>query len=203
MPAIDNHTHLGGRGSLNPELDQFVPLLLRSTNPWLPSILKSRFGVTFTGDWKPAVDELGKAREAMMARLTPRGYWRDHLDYTRTDIALVNTHQKSQTDGERLRWVPNASILLYPVPAQHLIKRSPSHKQDIDEAQTELQRILKDAGHATAPADLTSYSKFVDAALSRWKNEGAVASEVLRRLPPNAPDRGRSRSSRGRAAHAG
>ena len=152
-----------------------MPLLLRSTNPWLPSIVKSRFGVTFTGDWKPAISEIGKAREAMIARLTASGYWRDHLDYTRTDIALVNTHQKSRTDGDRLRWVPNASILLYPVPAQHLISRSPSHKQDIDEAQTELQRILKDEGHATSPADLASYSRFVDAALSRWKKDGAVA----------------------------
>ena len=91
VPAIDNHTHLGGRTVFDPDLDRFSPLLLRSTNPWLPSILKSRFGVTFAGDWKAAIAELDKARDTMIGRLTPSGYWRDHLDYTRTDIALVNT----------------------------------------------------------------------------------------------------------------
>lgn len=175
VPAIDNHTHLGGQTAFNPELDQYVPLMLRSTNPWVPSILKSRFGVTFTGDWKPATAELGKARDAMIARLTPNGYWRDHLDYTRTDIALVNTHDKARTDGQRLRWVPQAGIFLYPGPAQHLIERSPAHKRDIGDAQNELQRVLKELGYQVPPADLTAYSRFVDDALTRWQKEGAVA----------------------------
>jgi predicted TIM-barrel fold metal-dependent hydrolase len=175
VPAIDNHTHLGGQGSFNPQLDEFMPLLLRSTNPWLPSILKARFGVTFTGDWKSAAGDLGKARDAMIARLSERGYWQDHLDYTRTDIALVNTYVRARTDGGRLRWVTAASIFLYPVPATHLMQRSPSHQRDIGAAQKELQQILKDQGHSALPADLTVYSKFVEEALSRWKKEGAVA----------------------------
>ena len=63
VPAIDNHTHLGGRTVFDPDLDRFSPLLLRSTNPWLPSILKSRFGVTFAGDWKAAIAALDKSME--------------------------------------------------------------------------------------------------------------------------------------------
>ena len=147
VPAIDNHTHLGGRGAFNPELDQFVPVLNRSTNLWLPSILQARFGVTLTGDWKAAVTQLGKARDAMVARLTASGYWRDHLDYTRTDIALVNTFEKARADGQRLRWVPHASLFLYPLEARHLIQRSPSHERDIVELQAELQRADQKTGY--------------------------------------------------------
>ena len=169
VPAIDNHTHLGGRTVFDPDLDRFSPLLLRSTNPWLPSILKSRFGVTFAGDWKAAIAELDKARDAMIGRLTPSGYWRDHLDYTRTDIALVNTQVRERTDGQRLRWVPQASIFLYPLPAQHLIARSPSHKRDISNLQNGLHQVLKDLGRQAPPADFAAYLRFVDEALSRWQ----------------------------------
>ena len=176
VPAIDNHTHLRGDVPFDPDLDQFVPLLLRSTNPWLPSVLKERFGVTLTpGDWKQTTSQLDKARDAMIARLTAEGYWRDHLDYTRTDVALVNTNERTRSDGKRFRWVPHAGVFLYPLPALHLMERSPAHKRDIGDLQKDLRRGLEDAGLGAAPADLPSYVKFVDTTLSRWQKEGAVA----------------------------
>ena len=46
VPAIDNHTHLLRQGKFDPELDDKVPLMLRSTHPWLPSMLKARFAIT-------------------------------------------------------------------------------------------------------------------------------------------------------------
>jgi hypothetical protein len=176
VPAIDNHTHLRGRNVFNPDFDAFSPVLLRSTNPWLPSVLKARFGVAPTpGDWKQTNAQLDKAREEMIARLTQDGYWRDHLDYTRTDIALVNTNQQDRTDGRRFRWVPHASVFLYPVAAPHLMERSPSHDADIAEAQKDLHRFLAEANLKTVPSDLPGYVKFVDDTLSRWQTEGAVA----------------------------
>jgi predicted TIM-barrel fold metal-dependent hydrolase len=176
VQAIANPTHLRGRSVFNPDIDAFGPLLLRSTNPWLPSILKSRFGVTPSpGDWKQTISQLDKARDAMIARLTADGYWRDHLDYTRTEIALVNTNQQRRTDGVRLRWVPHAGVLLYPLAAEHLMSRSPSHREDIAEAQKDLHRFLDDTGLDTVPAELAGYLKFVDDILVHWHKEGAAA----------------------------
>ena len=173
VPAIDNHTHLRGRNIVNPDFDAFSPVLLRSTNPWLPAVLKARFGVAPTpGDWKQTIAQLDKAREAMIARLTQDGYWGDHLDYTHT---LVNMNQQDRTDGRRLRWVPHASVFLYPVAARHLMERSPSHEADIAEAQKDLHRFLAEANLKTVPSDLPGYVKFVDDTLSRWQMEGAVA----------------------------
>ena len=45
--AIDNHTHLRQRSAFNPDLDRMAPLLVRSTNPWLPAVIEKRFGVAF------------------------------------------------------------------------------------------------------------------------------------------------------------
>ena len=75
--AIDNHTHLRGGGDFDPDLDAFASSAAKH-DPWLPSVLNSRFGVTFVaGDWKQTTGALGQARDAMIARLTEQGYWLD------------------------------------------------------------------------------------------------------------------------------
>ena len=51
----------------------------------------------------------------MIKRLGEHGYWMDHLDYSRTEIALVNSNRRSVIDDKRLRWVPQASTLVIPV----------------------------------------------------------------------------------------
>jgi predicted TIM-barrel fold metal-dependent hydrolase len=174
--AIDNHTHLLRPGAFNPLLDSGMPLLIRSTHPWLPAVLRDRFGVTVQpGNWDAALQALAKARDGMTARLGEHGYWMDHLDYTRTDIALVNDNSREGTDGQRLRWVPHASTLLYPLPADHLKSRSPSHEKDIAKLQADLRRFLGEAGRAEVPGDLAGYERFVDETLVRWQKEGAVA----------------------------
>ena len=86
----------------------------------------------------------------MMASLTEQGYWLDHLDYTHTEIALIDTERWDRTDGGRLRWVPFTSMFLYPLPAIHLAERSPSHQRDIPQIQKDLLRYLAEAGIGTA-----------------------------------------------------
>src|SRR5262245_15417038 len=174
--AIDNHTHLRQADAFNPDLDRLAPLLLRSTNPALPAIIQKRFGVVFApAEGKQGQAAITKARDAMVARLTEHGYWLDHLDYTGTDVALINTPERARTDGGRLRWVPFATIFLYPLPAQHLVERSPAHQRAVPDIQKELQRHFADSGLNGVPADLPGYLQFVDSVLSRWQNEGAVA----------------------------
>jgi hypothetical protein len=91
-----------------------------------------------------------------------------------TEIALVNQNSRQGIDGKRLLWVPHATTLLYPLPAIHLMQRSPSHKTDITEAQQDLQAFLKEGGLSESPTDLPSYIRFVDATLRRWQQQGAV-----------------------------
>ena len=91
----------------------------------------------------------------MITQLGEHGYWMNHLDYTRTEIALVNANSRQGIDDKRLRWVPQASTLLYPLPADQLMARSPSHKTDITEAQKDLQGFLTEAGLRAMPSDLS------------------------------------------------
>ncbi len=176
VPAIDNHTHLLRPGKFDPALAAQGPLLLRATNPWLPSILEARFGITVDPrDWTPGLRAIAIARAAMVERLGEHGYWLNHLDYTRTEIALVNSYSRASIDDKRLRWVRHASTLLYPLPADHLIARSPSHKTDIAELQSDLQALLTEAGHSAVPPSLAAYVRFIDDALRRWQKQGAVA----------------------------
>jgi predicted TIM-barrel fold metal-dependent hydrolase len=174
--AIDGHTHLLRHARFDPALDHFMPLLLRSTQPGLAAALKDRFGVTLrASDWKLTLADLERARAAMKARLGEHGYWMNHLDYTRTDVALVNDNSRAGTDGKRLRWVPHATTLLYPLPAERLKERSPSHDRDISEIQADLRRFLKESGREELPADLPGYVRFVDETLRSWQAQGAVA----------------------------
>jgi hypothetical protein len=174
--AIDGHTHLLRAAQFDPARDAMAPILNRSTRPELAAAVKDRFGVALRrDDWKSTVAELEKARAAMKARLGEHGYWMDHLDYTRTDVALVNEDSKTGTDGKRLRWVPHATTLLYPLPAERLRERSPSHDRDISKIQTDLRRFLKEGGREALPEDLPGYLRFVDETLRSWQTEGAVA----------------------------
>jgi predicted TIM-barrel fold metal-dependent hydrolase len=178
VPAIDTHTHLLGLKNLkfNPADATRGPVLMRSTHPWLPSMIKARFGVTVDPrDWASADQSIAAARTAMVNRLGEHGYWVNHLDYTNTEIVLVNSNTRQGTDGSRLRWVPHASTLLYPLPADHLMARSPGHKADITDLQRDLQGFLKEADLNAIPGDLTAYIDLVDQTLRRWQQQGAVA----------------------------
>lgn len=175
VPAIDMHSHLLRPGEFDPTIGKVGPLMLRSSHPWLPSVIRKRFGVTAnTNNWPATVDAIKSARMRMVQRLGENGYWMDHLDYTVTEIALVNQYEQKGTDGKRLRWVPHATMLLYPLPAEHLMARSPSHKADIEEAQKYLQVSFKEANLAEQPLDLPAYVRFVDATLRQWQKQGAL-----------------------------
>jgi hypothetical protein len=174
--AIDNHTHLIEEGTFNPARDAMVPLGLRSTDPRYAEALRDRFGSPVKGgDVSAAAARAVRVRADRMSRLGPGGYWADHLDYTRTEIALVNQDFREGIDGRRLRWVPQATNLLYPLPAEALMKRSPKHRTGIQEIQVALKRFLVESGLDAVPADLTAYVAFVEATLTRWKQQGAVA----------------------------
>ena len=174
--AIDTHTHLLRPGKFDPALAAKPPLMNRSTHSWFPSMLKARFGITAQPtDSSSSLEAIAAARAALVKRLGEHGYWMDHLDYTRTEIALVNSNSRQGIDEQRLRWVPHASTLLYPLPADHLMARSPSHKADITSAQKNLQGFLTEAGLTAAPPDLAAYVLFIDDTLRRWQKQGAAA----------------------------
>lgn len=174
VQAIDMHTHLLSRGEFDPSL-RGAPLWNSSSHPWLPSTIQKRFIVNAqTDDWPATVAAIAAQRLAMVKRLGDHGYWNNHLDFAATEIALVNQYTSEGTDNKRLRWVPHATPLLYPLPASHLMTRSPSHKSDISEAQENLQRFFRETDLKSAPADLPGYVRFLDATLRRWQRQGAV-----------------------------
>lgn len=176
VPAIDTHTHLLQRGAFDPKLANAAPLMLRATQPWFVAAVRARFGVSIQPDRLPEANAaILAARTRMIERLGAHGYWMDHLDHTLTDVALVNQSARDGTDGKRLRWVPYASTLLYPLPADHLKERSPAHREEIAEIQKDLNGLLEEADLREAPRELAGYRRFIDAALRRWKAGGAVA----------------------------
>ena len=94
--AIDTHTHLLRTGKFNPAIAERTPLLNRSTHPWYPAIVKARFGLDVDRrDWAKGDAAIDAARSEMIKRLGDHGYWMDHLDYTRTEIALVNENSRT------------------------------------------------------------------------------------------------------------
>ncbi|HWR15655.1 MAG TPA: amidohydrolase family protein [Terriglobales bacterium] len=182
VAAIDTHTHLLGLGamSFDPKEAAQGPVLLRSTHPWLPAMIKARFDVTVDPrDWVLTDKSIANARAAMIKKLGEHGYWINHLDYTNTEVVLVNSNIRQGTDGQRLRWVPTASILLYPLAADHLMARSPRHKDDIATLQRDLQGVLKEANLTAVPEDFGTYIIFVDQTLHRWQKQGAVAVKFI------------------------
>lgn len=175
VPAIDMHTHLIQPGEFDPALGEMGPLMIRSSHPWLPSTISKRFGVkVLTENWPATVDAIKSARAMKVRRLGERGYWWDHLDYSATEIALVNQYEQKGTDLKRLRWVPHATIFLYPLPAEHLTALSPSHKADIEEAQKYLQGLFKETNVVEQQLDLPAYIRFINDTLRRWQTQGAV-----------------------------
>lgn len=175
VPAIDMHTHLLNPGNFDPALANVGPLQLRSTHPWLPSVINQRFGISAQpNNWPETIKMIDAARSKMVTRLGQAGYWSNHLDFTVTEIALVNQNSRQGIDGKRLRWVPHATSLLHPLPADRLMERSESHKTDITAAQQDLREFLKEGGLSEVPVDLQGYVRFVDATLRRWQQQGAV-----------------------------
>jgi hypothetical protein len=152
-----------------------MPLGLRSTSPALVAAMQARFGVPAGVTGPALIERATTARDALRSRLGEARYWVDHLDATRTAIALVNQDFPEGTDGRRLRWVPHATNLLYPLPAEALMARSPGHRKDIGAVQKSLRRFLSEGALTEAPPDLASYMVFVEGTLDRWKSQGAVA----------------------------
>lgn len=177
VQAIDNHTHLLQKGTVDPAMDAMMPLGLRSTSPAMVEALHDRFAIAADVTGPALVQRATEARDAMRTRLGP-AYWGDQLDYTRTAIALVNQDFPDGTDGRRLRWVAQATNLLYPLPAEALMARSPGHRKDIAAIQSNLRRFLADAGLKEAPADLAGYVAFVEKTLDRWKEQGAIGVKL-------------------------
>ena len=131
--AIDNHTHLVERRPFLPELETEVPVLLRAGNPGTVSVLKSRLGI----DWDPkqaeALDKQGRERREALVREAggESAYWTEHLDLAGVDLALVNQEWPLTQGNDRLKWVPNATTLLYPVDSRQVEARNPGVASDV------------------------------------------------------------------------
>jgi uncharacterized protein len=180
VAAVDNHTHLLWRGPFRPELDAGMPLGLRSTEPAYAAALTERFGVAVgRGGIVAAAEEAGRVRDQQVEQLGAAGYWHHHLDAIGTEVALVNQEAEDGADGKRLRWVPMASCLLYPLPAPAMAARGPQAAQDVAALQGELRRHLAGAGLAEVPADLDAYRAVLVRVLAGWAARGAVAVKFL------------------------
>ena len=173
--TIDFHTHLLARGFFDPSLDDRVQLRGRSTELSYAAALTERFGVEVgAGGLEAAASEAGRVRGEMIDRLGLEGYWNDHLDFTKTEIALVSQSSSEGVDGRRLRWVPTGGSLLYPLPAEALMARSSTQEEDFAFVQGRLQELLDDRGMSEAPSTFDDYLTFADDVVARWKDQGAV-----------------------------
>ena len=178
VQAIDNHTHLWWKCDLDPSA-----LTEPESWIWIPEFardLTEEFGVSVDPERIAAAVKAAETERArLIQELGPHGYWLRHLDRTQTAIAFVNSISSDGSDGDRLRWVPYASVLLYPLAADAPMTRSPDHQEAISEWQGRLMTYLDEAGLDTVPRDLDGYVQFVDQTLARWKQQGAVAVKFL------------------------
>ncbi len=175
--SIDNHTHLLSASSFSTELDNQMPLLLRTSNPDYAAVLKERLGLV----WDPAhpIESDAEGRRIRAAQVAAAGgdraYWLRYLDSSRTEIALVNQDNRGAIDGQRLRWVPFASTLLVPFPPEYLGARNPMSGGDYLSAHARLLTWLEADGQAGPPATLADYVTFLGRQFGRWHADGALA----------------------------
>ncbi len=85
-------------------------------------------------------------------------YWKDHLALTRTAVALVNQEWPEGTNGTTLRWVPFATTLLLPLPAESLASRDPMTRADLGRSRDALTKLLRQAGLPGSPRRSTPTS---------------------------------------------
>ena len=175
VQAIDNHTHLLRKGNFNSSL-------LQSPGQWMWTPIYERalteaFGVPVGPAGLAEAAKLAEAERArQIEKLGIHGYWIAHLERTRTSIVLINQEYRDGTDGDRLRWVPYADYLLYPVPADAAVAQNPNEESDIKDTQSAiLPGLLREAELEAVPRDLGGYVRMVDQTLARWQKEGAAA----------------------------
>jgi hypothetical protein len=175
IQAIDNHSHLLRQGKFDPSTWQAPRFWMRT--PIYERALTEAFGVPVGPGGIAEAAKLAEAeRTRQVEKLGVHGYWLTHLDRARTSIVLVNQPTSEGTDGSRLRWVPYATFLLFPVPMHFPEASNRNYEKDIEELQaTLLPRLLKDGGMEALPQDLGEYMRFVDLTLARWQGQGAVA----------------------------
>ena len=176
--AIDNQTQLLRPASFRADAAYVGPLGRRPTNPSIEWALRARYGIVLDRGLAPAHDRARVAREQAMARLGPLEFWTQHLALARTEIALVTQSTPDGTDGDRLRWVPVVTTLLFPLPGSGFV-RTPGGEANLDRIQGELKRAIGDTGLTEVPSDLESYLAFVDETLELWKAQGAVAIKFV------------------------
>lgn len=166
--AIDNHTHIVYGAHYDEKLFGYMPLAMRHAVPEQLALARELFG---TND--PA-----KAAAIRDRRIKSEGgaYWIRHLDATRTRTALVNTMAPLPETGGRMRQVPYATYLLFPVPADNY-PRNPAGADIAKRARAWLAGNAPEDGQA--PADLSAYLAFVDETLAAWARDGAVGIKFI------------------------
>ncbi|UCE31014.1 MAG: amidohydrolase family protein [Burkholderiales bacterium] len=170
-PAIDNHTHLVYSARYDERYVEYMPLVMRQDIARQLDLAEALFG---TRD----PTEAAAIREARVAA-EGDAYWERHLDATRTRIALVNTMRPFAAAGGRLRRVPFASYLLFPVRADNY----PLHPEAAATASRAREWLAGEGGaDAAALADLDAYLAFVDRTLAQWAQTGAVGIKFIEGL---------------------
>jgi predicted TIM-barrel fold metal-dependent hydrolase len=166
--AIDNHTHIVYGAHYDEKFFGYMPLAMRQDVPEQLALIRELFGT----------DDPEEAAAIRNARIEAEGgdYWIRHLDATRTRIALVNTMQPIPDTGGRMLWVPFASYLLFPVPADNY-PRDPFSKGTVARSQAWLAENVGEDGQI--PADLPAYLAFVDETLAAWARDGAVGIKII------------------------
>jgi hypothetical protein len=175
VPAIDNHTHLLDRVQFEPAIDPFQPLLLRSTWPPYLDVLRERFGVPAVVTDVAEAARLGSRwRERRVDEIGAARYWAEHLDAARVAFAIANQDGRAGVDGVRIRWVPHATPLMYPVDPANLAARNPGTAAEVPKMRRQLGTILRDAGTDAEPATLAAYREALARVLTAWKQQGAL-----------------------------
>lgn len=175
VSAIDGHTHLTRFVPFSVAGDVAPPIGGRSmSDAAIRKALVSRFGVDLREDIEQIAGRVEAIRKQEMRKFGPTEYWHRHLDRTRTSIALVNDNFVDGLDHVRLRWVPSATTLLFPLPGEGFL-RPGADPRNLERIQSHLMRFLAHAGYDAIPTTLAAYLDAVDEVLMDWKDRDAVA----------------------------
>ncbi len=175
--AIDGHSHLHRFAPYAPQSPSpSGPLGVRITDPAVKRAVESRFGVNLTEGIEAVARQVEARRKEGISRFGQTKYWLEHLDRTNTRIAFLNGNEVPVADLDhiRLRWVPSATTLLFPLPGDGFLRRQ-GEDRHLRRNQAELGTFLSEVGLDSVPESLEEYLHAVDQILNRWRAQGAVA----------------------------
>lgn len=194
IKAVDNHAHplpflkdgeTDSERGAQPDFipPEYLPVLLRSTNPAYLEAWRELYGYKYNDTSEPHLQELRLAKRRVINE-KGAGYPAWVLDRLGIETMFANVETGFGNNlkinrglgAPRFQWVCRGSLLLFPLNNEEAKKSNPQRNEDFTNYERSLKKILVESKINQIPATLDDYlNKIVIPFLEQKKKDGAIA----------------------------